>query len=191
MHAGLAKGRMLKISVKYDGEVASHPISPITVALVKGLLEPIMAENVNYVNACILAQERGIKITESKSTEPGDFSNLIDVSVTTSSGKLSIAGTIYAQNDPRIVLIDGLRVELRAEGNIVYIANKDIAGMVGKIGTVLGRHRVNIADMTLGRDRVRGMARTLISVDAPISDALLKKIRGIKNIVNAQFIKLS
>jgi D-3-phosphoglycerate dehydrogenase / 2-oxoglutarate reductase len=103
---------------------------------------------------------------------------------------LSIAGTVHWGHDARIVMIDDLRIELQAKGNILYIENRDVPGMVGRIGTVLGKHRINIADMTLGRDRLKRRARTLISVDGKITPGLLQKIRRLKNIIDAKPIQL-
>jgi D-3-phosphoglycerate dehydrogenase len=157
---------------------------------VKGLLTPIMAENVNYVNATVLAKERGIKIVETKSSEPSTFANLIHVTVKTDKEERSIAGTLYTKADARIVLIDDLRVELFAKGYVLCIVNKDVPGMIGFIGTMLGENKVNIADMTVGRDKPGGRARTLISIDDKISDKALETLRGSKNILDARLIKL-
>jgi D-3-phosphoglycerate dehydrogenase len=170
--------------------VTEFPTTPVTIGLVKGLLTPILAENVNYVNAMVLAKERGIKITESRSSEASAFANLVHVTLRTDRERRSIAGTLYSKHDPRIVLIDELRVELEAKGYVLCIWNKDVPGMVGYIGTILGRNRVNIADMTVGRMKPGGRARTLVSIDSPVSEAVLRKIRASKKILDAKLIKL-
>ncbi len=191
MHAQLAQGHVQQVHIRYDGAVAERPTNPITLAVIKGFLTPILAENVNYVNASVLAKERGIRITESKSSEPSTFANLIHVTLKTDREKRSIAGTLYTRADARIVLLDDLRVELEAKGYVLCIWNKDVPGMVGHIGMVLGKNKINIADMTVGRDKPGGRARTLISIDSPISEKVLSKIRASRSILDAKLIRLS
>ena len=190
MHAQLAQGHVQQVHIRYNGTVVEMPTNPMTIAVIKGLLTPIMAENVNYVNALVLAKERGIRITESTSSEPSTFANLIHVTVKTDKEKRSIAGTLYTRADARIVVLDDLRVELEAKGYVLCIWNKDVPGMVGHIGTVLGKNKVNIADMTVGRDKPGGRARTLISIDHAISEQVMNKIRASKSILDAKLIRL-
>lgn len=190
MHAQLAQGHVVEVTVRYDGAISEFPTKPVTIALIKGLLTPIMAENVNYVNATMLAKERGIKVTETKNSDPSSFANLIHVTVKTDKEVRSIAGTLYTKTDARIVLLDDLRVELVARGYVLCIVNKDVPGMIGFIGTMLGKNGVNIADMTVGRDKPGGKARTLISIDDKISDKALETLRGSENILDAKLIKL-
>jgi D-3-phosphoglycerate dehydrogenase len=166
-----------------------HPRKGISVALIKGLLTPILAENVNYVNASVLAKERGIKITESKSSAPLSYANLIRVDVRTDKKKSAVAGTLYTREDPRVVKIDDFGVEASPEGYILYISNNDVPGIVGQIGTILGNNKINIAGMTLGRDMPGGQARTLLKVDGAISENVMQEIRKAKNILDAKLIK--
>jgi len=190
MLAQLAEGRFTQVHIRYDGQIAEVPTESMTIAFLKGLLTPVMAENVNFVNASVLARTRGIKITESKSLEPRGFSNLIHVTLKTNKEKRSIGGTVYQKNDSRIVLIDDQRVELHAKGTVLCTSHQDFPGVVGRIGTLLGQNKINIADMTVGRNRPGGLAHTLISLDKPTPPAVLDKIRKIPRMKQAKIVRL-
>lgn len=188
--AQLIEGQIQQLDIQYLGQTAERETTPVTVAVIKGLLTPILAESVNFVNASVLARERGIKITESKSSTATKFSNLIQVDVKTDRKRTSVAGTVFAREDIRIVMIDNFDVEMQAEGTLLMISNRDVPGIVGQIGTFLGSHQVNIAGMTLGRDVPGGQAKTVLKIDSPISEILLQEIKKIKNILDAKLIKL-
>ncbi|MBI2095499.1 MAG: phosphoglycerate dehydrogenase [Candidatus Omnitrophica bacterium] len=190
LQAQLMEGQILQVDIQYSGTVAELATTPITVSVVKGLLSPILAETVNYVNAPLLAKERGIKITESKSSTAASYSNLIQVGVKTEKKKSEVAGTLFTREDARIVKIDSFNVEAVPEGYILLISNRDVPGIVGQIGTLLGANRVNIAGMTLGRDKPGGEAKTLLKIDSAVSDDVLSKIKKAKNILDAKLIKL-
>jgi len=170
--------------------VADYDTTAMTLAVIKGLLTPILAENVNYVNASVLAKERGIKITESKSSSAAHYANLIQVVVRTDTKKIGVAGTLFTREDTRIVMIDDFNVEVVPEGYILLIGNKDVPGIIGQIGTLLGHNQINIAGMTLGRDKPGGRATTLLKIDSAISEQVMQEIRKAKNILDAKLIKL-
>lgn len=186
----LIDGQLLQVDIQYHGQVADYDTTSITLAVIKGLLTPILAESVNYVNASVLAKERGIKITESKSSTASHYSNLIRVDLKTDKRKSSVAGTLFTREDMRIVRIDDFDVEAVPEGYILLISNKDVPGIVGQIGTLLGNNKINIAGMTLGRDKPGGQATTLLKIDSAISDQVMQEIRQAKNILGAKLIKL-
>ena len=186
----LIDGQLLQVDIQYHGQVAEYDTTPITLAVIKGLLTPILAESVNYVNASVIAKERGIKITESKSSTASHYSNLIQVDVKTDKKKSGVAGTLFTREDTRIVRIDDFDVEAVPEGYILLISNKDVPGIVGQIGTLLGDNKINIAGMTLGRDKPGGQATTLLKIDSAISDKVMQEIRKAKNILGAKLIKL-
>ena len=190
LQSQLIEGQILQVDIQYLGQAAERVTPPIPIAMIKGLLAPILAENVNYVNASVLAKERGIKITESKSSTATKFSNLIQVEVRTDKKKSVVAGTMFAREDIRIVMIDNFDVETQPEGFMLLISNRDVPGIVGQIGTLLGSKNVNIAGMTLGRDVRGGQAKTLLKIDGPIPDSLLQEIKKAKNILDAKLIKL-
>jgi D-3-phosphoglycerate dehydrogenase len=147
-------------------------------------------DSVNTVNALTIARGRGIRVVESKSTEAEDFANLIGVSVRTDRGETRAAGTLYGRQEPRLVEIDGLRMEAVLEGILLIYANLDVPGVIGRIGTLLGRHNVNIAGMQLGRKQRGGRAISAVNVDDLIPPPVLEEIRRLPNIVFAKVVRL-
>jgi D-3-phosphoglycerate dehydrogenase len=190
LEAQLLDGQILQADIHYRGEVAEYDTTAMTLAVVKGLLTPILAESVNYVNASVLAKERGIKITESKSSSESHYTNLIQVEIKTDKKNIGVAGTLFTREDSRIVMIDGFDVEAVPEGYILLIGNNDVPGIVGQIGTLLGSNKINIAGMTLGRDKPGGRATTLLKIDSAISGPVMQEIQKAKNILSAKLIKL-
>ncbi|MBI4432500.1 MAG: phosphoglycerate dehydrogenase [Candidatus Omnitrophica bacterium] len=188
--AQLLEGQILRVDIQYHGEVVNTEVTPITVAVIKGLLTPILAESVNYVNASVLAKERGIKITESKTATALHYSNLIQLEVRTDKKTHSLSGTVFTREDTRIVRMDSFDVEVVPDGFLLMISNRDVPGIVGQIGTLLGENKINIAGMTLGRDMQGGQAKTLLKIDSPVSEAVLNKIKKANNILDAKLIKL-
>ena len=186
----LADGHIARLKIEYRGDIGTYDTAPITVACVKGILQPFMGETVNYVNACVLANERGIVIEETKSERVKNFANLISVEIKTKKGVLAIWGTVFAKNDPRIVRINKYYVEAHPGGYMLIIKNRDLPGVVGQIGTLLGQHKINIAEMTFGREKPGGQAITVLNVDSNIPEKVLEKIRKSKNISDARLIKL-
>ncbi len=186
----MVEGRIREVKIRYSGDVTMHDTKSVTIALVKGLLSPVVVENVNYVNATCLAKERGINITETRSTEIGDFVNLIAVDVITDKSKCNIYGTLFTKKDPRIVRINEFYVDLIPSGNLLVISNIDKPGIVGYIGTLMGDHGINIAGMTFGRVAPGGKAITVLNVDNPVPKEVLDEIKKGKNIIDAKLIKL-
>jgi D-3-phosphoglycerate dehydrogenase len=188
--AQISKGRVKEVKVGYGGEVLLRDVAPIRVALTKGLLEPTLAEAVNFVNAPVIARNRGIQITEQRSSETGGFSSLITLAVKTDEGENAIAGTLFGKDEPRIVRINGFITEAVPEGNMLYMYNYDKAGVIGSIGTTLGRQGVNIANMHLSRNKKGGKAISLIQVDAVLPDKVLDKVRKLPHVISAIQIAL-
>lgn len=187
----LAEGPVLSVEIGYMGEVAEKEVAPLTIAVLKGLLEPVVQEGVNFVNAALIAKERNIKVTEVKEKEVSDFVNLISVKVTTEKETREVAGSIFGTFGERIVRIDGFRVNAEPEGYLLIIPNIDRPGMIGKIGTFLGEKNINIAFMDVGRSSVGGAAVMVINIDNPVSKEILDKIRKIDGISGpAKLVKL-
>ena len=187
--AQLAEGRMAEIRLEFRGDLASLECAPLTAAAVKGVLVPFH-DTVNTVNALTIARGRGIRVVENKSTEPENFANLVTVSVRTDRGQTQAAGTLYGRQEPRLVQIDGLRLEAMLEGLLLIYANLDVPGVIGRIGTLLGKHNVNIAGMQLGRQQRGGRAISAVNVDDPIPAPVLEEIRRLPNIVFAKLVRL-
>ncbi|MFH1245795.1 MAG: phosphoglycerate dehydrogenase [Candidatus Omnitrophota bacterium] len=190
LQSQLAEGPIIHLRIEYRGEIGSYDTAPITVACVKGLLSPIMGETVNYVNACVLAKERDIVIEETKSDKAENFANLITVETRSKEKKLVIWGAIFGKGDLRIVRIDKYFVEVHPGGYMLVIRNQDSPGIVGHIGTILGENKINIAEMTFGREKPGGDAITVLNVDSVIPADILKKIKKNKSIFDAKLIKL-
>ncbi len=190
LSAQLVEGKISQVDIKYLGKAADCETTPITISIIKGLLTAILAENVNYVNASVLAKERGIKITESKTQTTEHYANLIQVDIKTDKKATSVGGTMLTREDTRIVMIDGFDVEAVPDGYILLISNKDVPGIVGQIGTLLGANQINIAGMTLGRDMLGGQARTLLKIDSAVPEKVMAEIKQAKNILDAKLIRL-
>ncbi len=181
-HSQIVEGQISAIKIHYSGTLfQKEDVTPITVALQKGLLSPVLTE-VNYVNAPFLIKQRGISVTETKSDSQAEFSNLMTVTVTTDRGDAVLAGTTFGRKDIRIVRINQLHLNATPEGYILLIYNRDQPGMIGLIGTILGEHNINIADMTVGRSRIGEVALTLINVDSLVPRNVLKSIAAQKKI---------
>ena len=188
--AQLVEGRYQEINISYSGEINQHDLSHLTMALVKGALSPILKETVNFINAVSLAKERGIRIRESKSSKEEEFVNLIQLELKTDKETKKICGTLSSNKQPRIVKIDEYYVELYPIGEMIFIQNWDRPGLIGNLGTFLGKLNINIAAMTFGRDKPGGRAISVLNVDSPVSPEIMDKIRKIENVLTVKGVRL-
>lgn len=186
----LAAGPVVQVKIRYRGDIINQNVQPITIAIVKGLLTPVLGETVNSVNATSIAKDRGIAVVESKFAEIEDFANLISVVVKADRSQHEICGTLFLKRDPRIVKIDNYYVEVVPSGYMLFISNKDVSGIVGHIGTVLGANKINIAGMTFGREKEGGNAVTVLNVDSQVSAKVLEELKKSKDIQDAKLVKL-
>ena len=186
----LLEGRMHSATIEYAGDVTKLPTQPLTVTFLRGLLSMILEENVTDVNAPALAKRRGLKVTETVTAESEDYASVIAAEVSTDKGSWRVAGTLFHKNDPRIVRIDGYSLEAIPSGWMLVFSNLDVPGIVGRIGTLCGRHQINIAGMQLGRERRGGRAVSILNIDEPMPEAVLQEIRAIPDIVYAKLVKL-
>lgn len=178
------------VHVEYRGDVTQYNVAPLTLAVLKGLLTPVMESGVNYVNAPLVAKERGIKIVESKSSQAGDFASSIIVKIKTEKHEREVEGAIFGSRNPRIVKVNGFYLETVPEGYILILHNRDVPGVVGAIGTLLGHKGINIAGMELGRGEKGGDAISFIHVDNEIPKETLDDLRGMPQILSAELVKL-
>ncbi len=148
----LGGGRTQGISIRYYGGLANGSTELIAASALVGLFEPILSSGVSLVNARSLAKERGIEVIETRSARPRSFTNLLSVKLQTSEGERWVEGTAFEQSGPRLVLLDGIPVEAPLDGTLIVLRNQDQPGVIGEVGTVLGRNGVNIANFALGRD---------------------------------------
>jgi D-3-phosphoglycerate dehydrogenase len=190
LQAQLAKGSITAVEVRYEGDFEAAQTVHLTRALLKGLLTPALSESVNYVNAPLLATERGIKVTESKCGRGDEHALQLTVITTDVNGTHPTTGTVYGKNDPHITVLDGYVMAFRPEGHHLMVRNHDRPGMVGRIGTLLGEQKVNIAGMYLGRDEKDGTAVMALSLDSTAPDAILDTIREIDGIRSVRLVSL-
>ncbi|MDD5634379.1 MAG: phosphoglycerate dehydrogenase [Candidatus Omnitrophica bacterium] len=186
----LVKGPIKTISVTYVGEVATKDVSLITRALVKGVLNPMLDQEVNYINALLVAEERGIKIQEKKTSTITDFANLISVEFDTGTEKHLIMGTLFSNKEPRIVKLEKYYVEAIPDGYMLVVTNDDVPGVVGSIGTLLGKHGINIAEMNFGRDKKEKKAISIINVDSAVSEEVMEKLKKVKDINDVKQVRV-
>ena len=161
----------------------------LSVASMKGLLTPHLAESVNYVNAEQIAQQRGIAIGATTHPMPLDYTNLITFRASSGKEEVCVSGTLFSEKNQRIVAVNSFRVEFKPEGHLLYIINKDVPGVVGKVGTILGDAEVNIAEYNLARTS-GGRAMAIITVDSPLDAKTLEALRFFKAIEDVKQVKL-
>jgi D-3-phosphoglycerate dehydrogenase len=188
--AQIVSGAVSGVTVEYSGEVAEADVSPLTTTVLKGLLAPMMDVVVNFVNAPHIAKERGIEVIESKNKEAKDFASLISVKIKSAKGDREVGGTVFTGAGDRLVMIDGFRVDAEPEGYLLILGNIDKPGMIGKVGTFLGKHKINIASMDVGRLKQGQKAVMVLNVDSAVSDKVLKEMAKIEGISDATLVKL-
>lgn len=186
----LSESGLENVAIEYSGEVTDFNVTPLTTTVLKGLLEPMLQESVNLVNAPLIARERGIEVIESKISGTEGFSSLIKVTLKTEKRERSVAGTLFHKSDARIVQIDGIDVEAVPAGNILFIYNNDRPGIIGAIGTILGDAGVNIAGFQLGRDSFHGKAISMVNIDSSVSHEVIDQIRNVSDIIEVKQVNL-
>ncbi|WP_305044809.1 phosphoglycerate dehydrogenase [Geoalkalibacter sp.] len=180
-----------RVTIEYAGDVADFPTAPMTMALLKGLMAPLLGDAVNYVNAPHLTRDRGIAVVEVKNQAAEGYSNLIRLSVEAAGERKAVAGALFNGRDMRIVRIDDHQLEAIPEGHVLVLLNVDRPGVIGFIGQVLAEANVNIAMMNLSRRTKRGgEAISLITVDSPVPEDVLARLRGHESILSAVQVEL-
>jgi D-3-phosphoglycerate dehydrogenase len=176
--AQLNKKPLKEVIVEYTGDFQGLDLSPVTTAILKGMLTPAVKDDVNFINAPVIAKERGIRVVEASSDDAEDYINLITVRAVTPENETTVAGTIYGKNEPRVVKIDNFRLELIPYGHLAVIQNLDKPGAIGSVGTTLGQHKINIGRMHVGQE-VNGEERNIIylKTDTPIPDDVADILR--------------
>lgn len=186
----LVKHNFSEVRLSYYGEILNYDTTMLTLSAIKGLLQPALEFEVNLVNAMVIANERGIKVTDTKDSASQDYTNLITIEVRGTTAKTQVSGTLFTKTEPRIVKIDEYYVEAMPSGWVLVMHNIDVPGIVGQIGTVLGKNNINIAAMTFGRLKPGGKAISVLNVDSPVPQEVIDQILESKNILDARLIKL-
>jgi D-3-phosphoglycerate dehydrogenase/(S)-sulfolactate dehydrogenase len=186
-----ACGAPEQIEIAYAGEVAQHPTAALTAAVLKGVLGNFLAEPVNEVSAPALAKERGLSITEVKTSETPDFASLVSVRLRCGKDVSTlVAGTIVGKREPRLVRVDKFDVEAVPEGAMLVMHNEDKPGVIGNVGRTLGEAQVNIAQFALSRDRKSGEALALVNVDGAAPPEVLDRLRKLPNVRSVHQVTL-
>src|SRR5438270_708388 len=177
------------LNINYSGKVNEADTTAITRAILKGFLQIAGGNEINEVNAPAFAETLGLKVSESRLSAPGDYTDMLELSAMGEGKTVSVGGAFFGAT-PRIISINKRPVEARPHGVVLVLENTDRPGMVGRIGTLLGDHGVNIATMSLSRNQAGGTALTVLNLDTAPSQQLLREIRASEDILSAQVIQL-
>jgi D-3-phosphoglycerate dehydrogenase len=177
-----------RVTIEFQGHVASLNTKPLAAVVLEGLLSPLMS-SVNMVNAPVVARERGIEIIESTNEKAGDYTSLIRITVAAEGRTRTVAGTLFANQKPRVVEIDGIAVEAELAPHMLFLTNEDKPGFIGRLGTALGNASVNIATFHLGRNKAGGDAIALIEVDDGVSEQVLATLNGLMHVRQAKALR--
>ena len=188
--AQMNEGHAHGLGVRYYGELAQGRNDMILNSVLVGLFRPILSSGVTLVNARSVADERAIEIVESRSSRARNYTSLLSVKLHTSEGECWVEGAVFEKTSPRVVLVDGVAVEAPLEGTMIVVTNNDQPGVIGDVGTILGRHGLNIANFALGRDGSRAVGVVNVDETSPIPDEVLADIRQVKAIREARIIRV-
>ncbi len=186
----LADSAVTEAQIDYSGRVAEYDVTPLTTAMLKGLLTPILKDDVNFVNARYIASDRGIKVVESKSRTSEDFASLVKLTVKSLEGKNIVSGTIFGKKMPRILRINDFFLEAIPEGHNLLIHNQDRPGVIGGIATTLGKNMINISRMQVGEERQKKQNVILLNTSSIASDEILEELRGLEKVYSVRRIEL-
>lgn len=174
----LSRHAVRRVAVEYRGEEVGSLVKPLAVALLKGLLTPILGDKVSYINAPLLASERGMQVTQTKGLKTGNYTNLVSCQVTLEDGEeIVIAGTLLGHKEPHIVQINEYRMNFVPEGHLLLMGSYDKPGVIGRVGTLMATNNINIAGWHTGRAEPGGNTLSVISLDQPLPDAVLNELR--------------
>jgi D-3-phosphoglycerate dehydrogenase len=190
LHAQMCHGAIHKAELTYRGEVARRSTRLITAAFAAGLLEYRLAQQVNIVNAELLARERGIEISEQTNAKKGDFGTLISADVVTDKKTYTAAGTLFGNQFLRLVQLGPYHLDAIMDGIMLVFTHRDVPGLIGFIGTIFGKHKVNIAQMTVGRQIAGGEAIAVLNLDSPPPQEALDEVRAHEKISSLCVVKL-
>ena len=189
-HTQLAESGIEEVRVNYSGKVTEYDLTPLTNAMLKGLLTPILKDDVNFINSSLIAEKRGIKVVESKTSTSEDFASLITIKVKSMGGENIISGTIFGKTMPRILRINDFYLEAIPEGHNLLIHNLDVPGMIGRIATIMGNRDINIGRMAVSQQKAEKQNVILLATSATISDEILEELRGLENIFSVKRVEL-
>ncbi len=186
----MARGQFIGVTLRYQGEIATHNTAILKAAALVGLLSPVSGEVVNMINAPVLAQQRGLQITEQTSSDGREYASLISATLHTTGDDITIAGTSL-RDEPHLVRVNDYWMDVApSTPYLLFVDNQDQPGTIGAVGTVAGRRNINISFMEVGRIAPRGQAMMVLGVDDPISAEALAEIMALPQIDNARVVAM-
>ena len=177
--------RVSAIELDFEGELAEHDVNLLVASAIKGLLQPFTEERINAVNARLIAGSGGIRLVERRSRPHSSYASLVTVRMQ----EHEIAGTVL-MGEPRAVRIDSFRVDLVPDGRFLVSRHDDRPGVVGRVGSILGEHDVNIASMQVGRDAPRGNAMMILAVDDQVAPEVLSRLKEVEGMSDLRYVEL-
>ena len=187
----LSGGQVQELELRLQGAFASHPSQPLVIASLKGLLGAVLGDSINYVNASLEAKARGIHVLEVKDETSRDFAGgSLQLTSRGDQGSRSVTGAVFADGELRITSIDEFPVNVTPSRHMLLTRHRDMPGIIGQFGSLLGQHNVNIAAMQVGRKIVRGDAVMVLSIDDPVPDTVLESIKAVEGIQEAHPVTL-
>jgi D-3-phosphoglycerate dehydrogenase / 2-oxoglutarate reductase len=195
--AQVSEGSIEEISIRYGGHIAEWKTELIRNGVIKGILNEALEEKANLVNAATIAEERGLRVLESHKpkSSTGGAGSVLSIFLKSSTEEHMVKGAVLHGDAPRLLHVDGIDVEAPLERNLIYLRNRDVPGVIGKVGTILGEESINIADFSLGRraekdsDQPRE-AIAVVHVDGTVTDQVLAKLRTILAVQKAKAVRL-
>ncbi len=181
----LTESAITAVHIQYEGHVATLNTRPLTSVVLEGLLSPLL-DNVNMVNAPVIAKERDIDVKETRDERAGDYQTLIRLDLTTERQVRGVSGTLFADDRPRVVDIKGINLEAELAPHMLYLTNEDKPGFIGALGTTLGEAGVNIATFHLGRAAPGGDAIALVAVDQEVDSDVIARVRALPHVVQVK-----
>lgn len=182
LQSQLCKGPIKEVVIEYRGDFQGLDLSPVSYSVLRGLLASMVKDDVNFVNAPIIAREMGISVTETAAADAEEYINLITVRIISTDMTSTVSGTIFGKNEARVVRINSFRLEMVAKGHLALIHNLDVPGSIGEIGTTLGRHRINIGRMQVGQEEEGDRNIIFLETDTPIPEPVLEELRALRTV---------
>jgi D-3-phosphoglycerate dehydrogenase len=186
----LSEGRIKRVELEFQGEEVSEQVKPLTVALLKGLLDPIADTPVNYISAPHLAMQRGISVSETRGLPTPNYANLLSCRVLWNDGERLVSGSLLGHEFPRVVQIDEFRIDAQPEGIALVMESVDVPGVIGRVGTLLGARGINIAEWRLGRIAPGGRALSFINLDSPAPQEVMAELLRLDGVNRVRQVNL-
>ncbi|MBU0986122.1 MAG: ACT domain-containing protein, partial [Proteobacteria bacterium] len=184
LQAQMVQGPVSEVGIEYAGDFKGLDLSPVSIAVLRGLLAPVVKDDVNFVNAQVLAKERGIKVKETTSDDAEEYVNLITITVATSEMTNTVSGTIFGKDKTRVVKINNFRLELIPQGHLALVYSLDKPGAIGSFSTLLGNHKINIDQMQVGQEETGKMNIIFLKTNVRIPEQVIEKLLDLTLIIS-------